>query len=188
MTIYNLDVLHSLSPGVCSHPCPLSQWRYLTIGSSATPFSSCPTSFPASGSFPMSWLFPSDGQSIGASVLVPPMNIQDWVPLGLTGLVSLLSKGLSRVFSSTTVRKHQFFGSQPSLWTNSQHLYMSICSSVSKESACSAGDPDSIPGLGRSPGEGNGNPLHPCLENLMDRGAWWAAVHGVTKSRARLSD
>jgi len=63
------------------------------------------------------------------------------------------------------------------------------CSSVGKESACSAGDQGSIPGLGRSPGEGNGNPLqYPCLENLMDRGAWWAAVRGVTKSRARLSD
>ena len=63
------------------------------------------------------------------------------------------------------------------------------CNSVSKESACSAGDPGSIPGLGRSPAEGNGNPLqYPCLENLMDRGALWAAVHGVTKSRARLSD
>ena len=68
------------------------------------------------------------------------------------------------------------------------HLYMSICSSVSKESACSAGDLGSIPGLGRSPGEGNGNPLHPCLENLMDRGAWWAVVHGVAKSRTWLSD
>ena len=64
-----------------------------------------------------------------------------------------------------------------------------LCSSVSKESACSAGDPGSIPGLGRFPGEGNGNPLqYPCLENLMDRGAWWAAVHGIAKSQAQLSD
>ena len=63
-----------------------------------------------------------------------------------------------------------------------------VCGSVGKESACSAGDPGSIPGLGKSPGEGNGNPLYPCLENLMDRGAWWGAVHGVTKSWARLSD
>ena len=77
------------------------------------PFSSCPQSFPASGSFPVSWLFTSGGQSFGASVLT--MNIQDWFPLGLTGLLSLPSKGLSRVFSSTTIRKHPFFGAQPSL-------------------------------------------------------------------------
>ena len=109
----------SPSPRVCSISCPLSRWCYPTISSFVVPFSSCLQSFPASGSFPMSWLFPSDGQSIGASVLVPPMNIQDWVPLGLTGLVSLLSKGLSRVFSSTTVQKHQFFSMQPSLWSNS---------------------------------------------------------------------
>ena len=83
------------------------------------PFSSCLQSFPASGSFPMSWLYASGSQSIGASASasVPSMNIQDWLPLGLTGLISLLSKGLSRVFSNTTVQKHQFFGSQPSLWS-----------------------------------------------------------------------
>ena len=75
-------------------------------------------SFPASGSFPMSWVFTSDGQSIGASASVLPKNIQCWFPLGLTGLISLLSKGLSRVFSNTTVRKHQFFSAQPSLWSN----------------------------------------------------------------------
>ena len=84
------------------------------------PFS-CPQFFPASGSFPMSWLFPSGGQSIGASASasVLPMNIQDWFPLGLTGLISLLSNGLSKVFSNTTVQKHQFFGTRPSLWSNS---------------------------------------------------------------------
>ena len=81
-----------------------------------------PQSFPASGSFPMSWLFVSCGQSIRASVPVSllPMNIQDWFPLGMTGLISLQSKGLSRVFSNTTVRKHQFFNAQPPLWSNSQ--------------------------------------------------------------------
>ena len=93
-----------------SNSCPLNQWCHPTITSSATPFSSCPQSFPASGSFRMSWLFASGGQSTGASASasVLPMNIQDWFPLGLTGLISLLSKGLSRVFSSTTIWKHQF--------------------------------------------------------------------------------
>ena len=89
------------------------------------PFSSCLQSFPASGYFPMSWLFTSDGQSIGASVLatVLPINIRDWFSLGLTGLIFLLSKGLSRVFSSTTDWKHQFLDAQPSLWSNS-HIWM----------------------------------------------------------------
>ena len=82
-------------------------------------FSSCLQSFPAAGSFPMNQLFAAGGQSIGASASVLPMNIQGLFPLGWTGLISLLSKGLSRVFSSTTIRKHQFFGAQPSLWPNS---------------------------------------------------------------------
>ena len=98
----------SLSPRVCSNSCSLNQWYYPTISCSISPFSSCPQSFPESGSFPMSQLFPSSGQSIGASALasVFPMNIQGWFPLGLTGLISLLPKGLSRIFSSTTVQKH----------------------------------------------------------------------------------
>ena len=102
----------SPSSGVCSNSCPLSQWCHQAIPSSVAPFSSCPQSFPASGSFPMSWLFISGGQSIGASASasVLPMNIQGWFPLGLTGLISLLPKGFSRVFSSSTVQKHQFFG------------------------------------------------------------------------------
>ena len=85
----------------------------------ATPFSFCLQSLPASEPFPMSWLFTSGGQIIGASASAPvlPMNIQGWFPLGLTGLISLQSKGLSRVFSSTTVQKHQFFGAQSSLWS-----------------------------------------------------------------------
>ena len=114
----------SPTPGVYSNSCPLSQWCHPTISSSVTPFSSCPQFFPASGSFPVSQLFASGGQSIGVSALasVLPMNIQDWFPLGLTGLISLLSKELSRVFSSTTVQKCQFFGAQPPLWSNS-HIH-----------------------------------------------------------------
>ena len=98
----------SPTPRAYSNSCPLSQWCHPTISSSVAPFSSCPQSFPASGSFPKSWLFASGGQSIGtlASGSVLPMNIQDSFPLGLTTLISLLSKGLSRIFSSTTVQKH----------------------------------------------------------------------------------
>ena len=103
-------------PGACSNSCPLSQWGHPTISSSVVPFSSCLQSFPASGSFLMNWLFTSGGQSIGASASVFPMNIQGWFSSGLTGLISLLSKGLSRVFSNTTVQRHEFLGIQPSLW------------------------------------------------------------------------
>ena len=108
-------------PRVCSNSSPLTWWSHPTISSSVTPFSSCPQSFPASGSFPVSWPFTSSGQSTGASAssAVLPMNIQDWFPLGLTGLISLQSKGLSRVVSSTTIWKHQFFIAQSSLWSNS---------------------------------------------------------------------
>ena len=95
----------SLSPRVCSNSCPLTWWRHPTISSSVTHLTSCPQSFPASESFQMSQ-FASGGQSIGASASVLPMSIQGWFPLGLTGLISLLSKGLSRVFYSTTVWKH----------------------------------------------------------------------------------
>ena len=107
----------SPSPGVCSNSCPLSQWCHPTVSCSVALFS-CPQSFPASGSFPMSWLFASGGQSTGASASASalPVNIQDWFPLGLT---DLLSKGLSRVFSSITVRRHKLFGAQPS----SSHIY-----------------------------------------------------------------
>ena len=132
-----------LSPGDCSNSCPLSRCYYLTISLSSTLFSFCLRSFPASESFPMSQLFASGGHSIGVSApaLVLPMNIQGWFPLessdrwsdvlsiaplppcwfplGLTGLISLKSKGLSRVFSSTTLQKHRFFSAQPSLWSNS---------------------------------------------------------------------
>ena len=110
----------SPSPRACSNPCPLSLWCHPTISSSVVPFSSHLQSFPASGSFPMSQLFSSGGQSTGASASasVLPMTIQDWFPLGLIGLISLKSKGLSRIFSYTTVQKHQFIGAQPSLWSN----------------------------------------------------------------------
>ena len=113
------SVLHHL-PRVWSNSWPLSQWCYLTISSSTTLFSCCQKSFPSSGSFPMSWLLTSAGQSIGASAStsVLPMNIQGWFPLGLTGLISLQSKGLLRVFSSTTVQKYEFFDAQPPLWSN----------------------------------------------------------------------
>ena len=106
-----------LSPGVCSNSCPLNWWFHLTISSSATAFSFCLQSFPASGSFLISQLFASCGQSIGASVSasVLPMNTRGWFPLGLTGLISLQSKGPSRIFSSTTIWKHHLFGTQPSL-------------------------------------------------------------------------
>ena len=114
----------SLSPGVCPSSCPLNQWCYPIISSSAALFSFCLQSFPASGSFPMGQLFASGGQSVGASASasVLPVNIQGWFPLGLTGLISLLSMEPLRVFSissSTTTRKHQFFGTQLSLWSNS---------------------------------------------------------------------
>ena len=131
----------SLSLGVCSNSRPLSRWYHPTISSSVVPFSSCPQSYPASGltlchpllfsvqsfptsgSFSINRLFLSDGQSIGASVSasVLPINIQGWFPLGLTSLISLLSKGLSRVFSSSSL-KHQFFGAQSSWWSKS-HIH-----------------------------------------------------------------
>ena len=107
----------SPTPGVHPNPCPLSRWCHPIISSSVVPFSSCPQSFPASGSFPMNHLFASGGQSIETSASAPvlPMNIQDWFPLGWTGWISLQFKGLSRVFSNTTVQKHQFFCAQLSL-------------------------------------------------------------------------
>ena len=105
------DFLFHSFPGVCSNSCPLSWWCHPTVSSSVIPFSSCPQSFLASRSFPLSWLFPPGGQSIGASASasVLPMNIHNWFPLGRTGWISLQSKGFSRVFSNTTVQKHQYY-------------------------------------------------------------------------------
>ena len=117
----------SVSPRVCSNSYTLSWWCHPNSSSSVAPFSSCPQSFPASGSFPMSQFFTSGGWSIGASasISVLLMDIQGWFPLGLTDLISLQSKGLSKVFSNTTVQKHQFFGTQPSygLTLTSVHDY-----------------------------------------------------------------
>ena len=112
----------SPTPRVHSNSCPLSRWCHPAISSSVVPFSSCPQSLPVSGSFPMSQLFAWGGQSTGvsASTSVLPMNTQDWFPLGWTGWIPLPSKGLTRVFSNTTVQKHQFFSAQLSLWSNSQ--------------------------------------------------------------------
>ena len=104
----------SPAAGACSNSYPSSQWCHPTISSSVVPFSSCPQSFPALGSFPISQFFASSGQSIEVSVSASalPMHIQDWFPLGLTGWIFLQLKGLSRVFSTTTVQKDQFFSSQ----------------------------------------------------------------------------
>ena len=114
----------SPTPRVYSNSCPSNQWCHPAISSSVVPFSSCPQSLPASGSFPMSQLVTWGGQSIGvsASASVLPMNTQAWSPLGWTGWISLQSKGLSRVFSNTTVQKHQFFGAQLSSQSNS-HIH-----------------------------------------------------------------
>ena len=113
----------SPTPGVHPNSCPLSRWCHPTISSSVIPFC-CPQSFPASESFQMSQFFASGGQSIrvSASASVLPMNTQGWFPLEQTGWISLLSKGLSRVFSSTTVWKHQIFSAQYFLWSNSQRV------------------------------------------------------------------
>ena len=115
----------SPTPGACSNSCPPSQWCHPTISSSVVPFSFCPQSFPAPGPFLIkNQVFTSGGQTIGASASasVLPMSIQDWFPSGLTDLISLQSKGLPQVFSNTTVQKHQFFGTQFSLWSNS-HIH-----------------------------------------------------------------
>ena len=114
----------SQTPGVYSNSCPSSRWCHPAISSSVIPFSSCPQSLPASGSFPVSQLFVSGGQSIGvsASASVFPMNTQEWSPSGWTDWLSLQSKGLSRVFANTTIQKHQFFGSQLSSQFNS-HIH-----------------------------------------------------------------
>ena len=112
------------TPGVYPNSCPSSRWYHPAISSSVVPFSSCPQSAPASGASEMSQLFTSGGQSIrvSASTSALPMNTQDWSPLGWTGWISFQSKGLSRVFSNTTVQKHQFFSAQLSLWSNS-HIH-----------------------------------------------------------------
>ena len=133
----------SPAPKACWNSCQSSWWCHPTISSSVAPFSSC---LPASGSFPMSQFFASGGQSIWASssASVLPVNIQDWFPLGLTGLISLQSKDLSRVFSNTAVQKHQFFGTQPSLWSDSHiHTWLLFirCSILELEGHASQSSP-----------------------------------------------
>ena len=155
----------SPTPGVCSNSCPLT---HDGIQPSHPLSSPSPPEFNLSqyqGLFPMSQFFTFGGQSIEVSASVLPMNIQDWFALGLTGLISLQPKGLSRVFSNTTVQKHQFFSAQLCLDFSG--------GSDGKASACNVGDLGLITGMGRSPGEGNGNPLqYSCLKNSMDGGAW----------------
>ena len=154
----------------------------LVISFSVAPFSSCPQSFPASVSFLMSWLFASSGQNIWSfRFSISPSN--EYSGLTLTGLISLQSKGLSRVFSSTTVWKHQFFSPQPSFF------YGLPCVSDGKEPACNVGDPGSISGSGGSLGEEEGYPpQYSCPENSMGRRAWQATVYRVSKSWTWLSD
>ena len=161
---------------------PLSLWCHSTISFSVAPFSSCPQSFPASGSFLMSWLFVSSGQNIWSfRFSISPSN--EYSGLIFTGLISLQSKGLSRVFSNTTVWKHQFFGPQPSFF------YGIPCVSDGKEFACNVGDPGSIPGSGKSLGKGKGYPLqYSCPENSMGRRARQATVYRASKSWTCLSD
>ena len=123
-TAAHLGSLSITIPGAYWNSCPSSRWCHPTISPSATPFSSCLQSFPASGSVPKSQFFASGGQSNegSASASVLPMNIQDWFPLGWTCWISLQSKGLSRVFSNTTIQRHQFFGTQLSSQSNS-HIH-----------------------------------------------------------------
>ena len=159
----------SPTPGVHLDSRPSSQWCHPAISSSVVPFSSCSWSLPASQSLPLSQLFAWGSQSTGVSALASflPKKSQSWSPSERTGWISLQSKGLSRVFSNTTVQKHQF-----------------------KEFACNAGDLGLIPGSGRSPGEGNGYPVailqYYCLENSVGRGAWWTTVHGIAKNQTQL--
>ena len=132
----------SQSLRVCPNSCPLSLWCYLTISSFTTPFSFCLQSFPASGSFPVSWLFTSSGPSIetSASASVLPVNTQGWFSLRLTGLISLQSKGHSRFFSSTEIWKHQFFSAQPSLWSNSHIHWWLLDNCFDNRDVCQQGD------------------------------------------------
>ena len=154
---------------VCSNSCPLNLC-HPTISSSITWFSSCPPSLPAWGSFPMSQLFASDGQSIeaSASVSVLPMNIQGWFPLGLTGMTSLQSKGFSRVLSRTRVQKHQFFCAQPSLWSHS-HSWTWLASCQKSDQVCQACEETIL-------AEDLPIPVKPSCEPLTAQEEIWAAT------------
>ena len=128
------------SPKLCPSSCPLHWWCYPSILSSDSLISFCPQSFPGSGTFPMSQLFASDDQTTGvsASALVLPTSVQGWFSLRLTGFIYLLSRGLSRVFSSTTVQRHQFFGALPSLRSSSWEDHSLDCTDLCQESNVSA--------------------------------------------------
>ena len=181
----------SPSPEVRPSLCSLFRWCHPAISSSDAFFSFCPQSFPASGTFQWSAVYINDrntGVSAAASVL--PMSIQGWFPLRLTGLSLLLSKGLSGVFSSTTVQRHQFLGWHGFKSQLFQLIAITVIpgNSVVKNPPANAGDVGLVPGSGMSPGGGNGNPLqYSCLENPTDRGAWRATVYRVTKSWTWLS-
>ena len=191
----------STTPGVYPNPRPLSWWCHPTISSSIIPFSSCPQSFPASGSFQMSQLFTLGGQSIRVSVSwsVLSMNTEDWSSLGWTGWISLQSKGLSRVFSNTTVQKHQFSGTQLSLSEKAMAAHSSTlaCKIQWMEGP---GRLQSIGWLGVRHGWATSLSLftfmhwrkkwHPTPVFLPGEcqggGSWWAAVYGVSQSQTQL--
>ena len=140
--------VHHPTPRVHPNSCPLSQWCYPTISSSVIPFSSCPQSLPASGSFLMSQFFTLGGQSIGvsASIAILPVNTQDWSPLGWTGWISLRLKGLLTVFFNTTVQKHQFFGAQLSSQSNCHiHTWLTTGKTVALTRRTFAGKAMSLP-------------------------------------------
>ena len=166
----------SQTPRVHTNPCPLSRWCHPTISSSVVPFSSCLQSFPTSGSFQISQLFASGGQNIGvsASTSVLPMNTQDGFPLGWTGWISLQSKGLSSIFSNTTVQKHQFV--KAFFIVQLSHPYMTTGKTIALTRWTFVDKVMSLlfNMLSRLViGEGNGTPLqYSCLENPMDGGAW----------------
>ena len=175
----------SPTPGVHPNPCPLSRWCHPTISSSVLLFS-YPQSSPASGSFQVSQLFASGGQNTGvsASTSVLPTNTRDWSPFRMDWLDLFAVQGTLKILlqhhssKASILRRSAFFIVQLS------HPYMTTGKTMAL-----IRDPGSIPRLGRSPREGNGNRLqYSCLENSMDGGAWWATVHGVAKSRTRISD
>ena len=166
----------SPSPGACSNSRPLHQWCHPIISSSLIPFSSCAQSFPASGSFSMSRLSTSDGQSIGVSASALVLPIQGWFPLGLTGLISCSPRDSQE--SSPTPQFKSINSSVLSL------LYSPTLTSVHLNLITSL-----YPRSGRPPGKGNGNPFqYPCQDNPMGKGAWWIMVHGVIKSCTWLSN
>ena len=203
----------SLPPRACSNSCPLSRWCHSTISTSVIPFSSCPQFFPTSGSFPVSWFFTSGGQSIEACFSISPSNEYsglisfriDWFDLLVVqGTLKSLLQHCN--LKATVLHLSAFFMVQlsHSLLTSGKTITFSRQTFVSKvgwqgwgfpggsgskKSACNVGDPGSIPGLGRYPGEGHGNPLqYSHLESPTDRGAWGATVRGVSQSQSKMTE